>query len=185
MTSTAIIVLGMHRSGTSAVARTLGLCGATLPRESLPPNEHNETGYWEPEAVVRLHDEFLSDNASWFDDVGALPPNWHNSQLASAYAERLGEALEDAYGEAALWVVKDPRLCRLLPLWRGVLDQLKVAPLVVLPVRNPLEVAASLSRRDNFTRSKSLLLWLRHFLEAEVASRDIPRSFVQIGRAHV
>lgn len=174
----AIIVLGMHRSGTSAVARVLGLCGGALPREALPADEHNETGYWEPAAVVRLHDELLSASGSLFHDVAAPSPRWHDSELASAYGRRLGEALEQAYGDRPLWVVKDPRLCRLVPLWRRVLGELKVEFLPVIPVRNPVEVAASLGRRDGFSQSKCLLLWLRHFLEAEAATRGLPRTFV-------
>ena len=117
----------MHRSGTSAVARVLGLCGATLPRGALPPNEYNETGYWEPEAVVCLHDELLAALGSRFDDLNALPAGWHLSPLVAAYAPRLGQVLEEAYGDAPLWVIKDPRLCRLLSLWRVVLDELGVA----------------------------------------------------------
>jgi hypothetical protein len=174
----AILILGMHRSGTSALARVLGLCGGTLPADILVPNEYNATGYWEPAAVVALHDELLRSAGSSFDDVGVPEPGWLASVATSPFVERLAQALEGAYGKEALWVVKDPRMCRLVPLWKQVLARLDVAPLVVIPVRNPLEVAASLAERDGFPAAKSHLLWLRHFLEAEVATRDLPRSFV-------
>jgi hypothetical protein len=174
----AILILGMHRSGTSALARVLGLCGGTLPRDTWSPDEHNTTGYWEPAPIVTLHDEILRSADSSFDDVGVPRPGWHSSVAASGFGERLAEALESAYGNAPLWVVKDPRMCRLVPLWEDVLARLEVVPLAVIPVRSPLEVAASLAERDGFPVAKSLLLWLRHFLEAEVATRGMRRSFV-------
>ena len=177
-TRRAILILGMHRSGTSALARVLGLCGGTLPRDTWSPDEHNATGYWEPATVVALHDELLRSSDSSFDDVGVPEPGWFSSVAASSFGERLAEALEGAYGKEPLWVVKDPRMCRLVPLWRDVLARLEVTPLAVIPVRNPLEVAASLAERDGFPVAKSLLLWLRHFLEAEVATRGVRRSFV-------
>ncbi len=120
----------------------------------------------------------LRSAGSSFDDIGVPEPGWQSSVAASGLGKRLAEALEGAYGAAPLWVVKDPRMCRLVPLWKEVLARLEVVPLAVIPVRNPLEVAASLADRDGFSVAKSLLLWLRHFLEAELATRGMRRSFV-------
>ena len=86
--------------------------------------------------------------------------------------------LQDEYSTSPLFVVKDPRISRLLPLWFAVMAELQVAPAIAIAVRNPLEVAASLKARDGFTTTKSLLLWLRHALEAEQHSRHRPRSIV-------
>ena len=82
------------------------------------------------------------------------------------------------FGDAALFVLKDPRICRFVPLILSILDELEVCAVAMLPLRNPLEVVSSLAERDGLTRSKSLLVWLRHVLEAEYYSRAIPRCFL-------
>ena len=138
----------------------------------------NELGFWEPEAVVVAHEAFLRNIGSSWDDVGALPDGAFVSAAARELRQELGLLLHEEYGASSLFVVKDPRISRLLPLWFAVLAELHVAPAIAIAVRNPLEVAASLKRRDGFTTTKSLLLWLRHTLDAEQHSRDRPRSIV-------
>ena len=86
------------------------------------------------------------------------------------------------YGDSTLFVVKDPRLCRLLPLWTDALERLAARPAFVITTRNPLEVAGSLKARDGFSGTKSCLLWLRHLLDAERDSRGFARVFVSYER---
>jgi hypothetical protein len=175
----AILVLGMHRSGTSALTRILNLSGAALPDRLVEPSQTmNETGFWEPREVVDFHDEVLAAAGSAWDDVLGFPTAWFESTAAAAFRDRLDDIIGREFGGASLLVVKDPRLCRLLPLWRPVLAARGLAPLAVIPIRNPLEIAASLEKRDGFGEGKSLLLWLGHFLAAEYATRDLPRCFV-------
>ena len=56
---TAYLVLGMHRSGTSAVTQLLALAGASLPANVMPGDEHNEKGYFEPWKIAIFNDERL------------------------------------------------------------------------------------------------------------------------------
>jgi hypothetical protein len=84
----------------------------------------------------------------------------------------------DEYGDSPLLVLKDPRLCRLVPLWLRVLEAGKIEARFVLPVRNPLECAASLSASYGTPTSVGLLLWLDYFLAAERDTRALPRCFV-------
>ena len=128
--------------------------------------------------VVHAHDAFLRDIGSSWDDVAALPDGAFVSAAARELRQQLALLLREEYGASPLFVVKDPRISRLLPLWFAVLAELQIAPVIALAVRNPLEVAASLKARDGFTTTKSLLLWLRHTLESEQHSRGRPRSFV-------
>ena len=174
----AILVAGSHRSGTSALARVLSLLGCDLPKHLIPPLDGNELGFWEPEAVVLTHDAFLASIGSSWDDVGALPDGAFVSAVARELRQQLTLLLHEEYGTSSLFVVKDPRISRLLPLWLAVLAGLQIEPAIALAVRNPLEVAASLRARDGFTTTKSLLLWLRHTVEAEQHSRGRPRSIV-------
>ena len=175
----AVVVLGMHRSGTSAIARVLSLLGLSLPRTPMGPSPGNELGHWgESERIRSVHNELLASAGSAWDDVLPFPHSWQHSPLADEYRSRMVEVVEAEYPGPAPFVLKDPRICRLVGFWISVLDQVGVRPAFVLPLRNPLEAAASLARRDGFTDSKGLLLWLRHVLDAERDTREQPRAFV-------
>lgn len=175
----AVLVVGSHRSGTSALARVLSLVGCDLPKHLNPPVEgDNELGFWEPDPVVHAHNAFLASIGSSWDDPAALPDGAFVSAAALELRQQLGLLLPEEYGTSPLFVVKDPRISRLLPLWFAILEQLQVAPVTAIAVRNPLEVAASLKARDGFTTTKSLLVWLRHTIESELHSRGRPRSIV-------
>src|SRR4051812_17161745 len=176
----ALVVLGMHRSGTSAFARVYNLLGAELPRTLLSPDDFagNPLGFWEPLEIVRLHDELLDAVGRTWHDFSPLPASWFSSELVRSYEPRLAEVVREEYGDAPLFVVKDPRISRLVPLWRAVLDRAGATPAFAIVLRNPLEVAASLKERDTFGPTKSLLLWLRYVLDAERATRGQPRTIV-------
>jgi glycosyltransferase involved in cell wall biosynthesis len=175
----AVVVAGMHRSGTSAVARAMSLFGFDLPKDIYPPRYDNPLGYWEPRRVIEAHDAFLEAVDFSFDDVLPLPDGALDSEAARALEARLLEILADDYGDSRHFIVKDPRICRLVPIWLRVLRRFEAEPSFVLVLRNPLEVAASLkARRSAPSGTKSLLLWLRHVLEAERDTRGHPRSFV-------
>ena len=174
----AILVLGMHRSGTSALTRVLGLCGAALPGRILGPTPANIKGFWEPPEIVAIHDELLAALSSDWDDPSEFPLDWLNSPSAAAFKKRLRSTFSDIFGDQDLVVLKDPRICRFVPLWISILKSLAITPVFVIAVRNPLEVAASLKARDRMPEAKALLLWLRHFLEAERYTRKSTRCFI-------
>jgi hypothetical protein len=75
----------------------------------------------------------------------------------------------------AVALIKDPRQCRLLPLWTALFERRPFQVAVVLAVRHPEAVAASLVSRDQLPLDRALLLWLSHTLEAERATRQLPR----------
>ena len=168
----------MHRSGTSAITRVLTLLGADLPRTVSAAGQDNEPGFWEPFEIVQAHDRLLREAGSSWDDVSPIDADWFDSPAAREFEDELVELLSANYGKSRLFVVKDPRVCRLIPLWLRVLARFESDPSFVITVRNPLEVAESLRRRDGFTSQKSQLLWLRHVLEAERATRSLPRTWV-------
>lgn len=174
---TAIVVAGMHRAGTSALTRMLGLLGAELPRR-MGSGADNEPGFWEPLEIVRAHDALFQEAGSRWDDVSPFTEEWLPAETVERYEATMLELLEDEYGDAELFVLKDPRICRVIPFWQRVLERFGATPLFVLQFRNPLEVADSLRRRDGFSSLKAQLLWLRHVLEAERFTRGRPRTFV-------
>lgn len=171
---TALVVLGMHRSGTSSVAGALTLLGAAAPRTLMPPAADNPRGFWESNVVMDLDDALLAEAGSSWSDWRPLP---RTPDPASTRA-RLVAALQTEFGEADTIVLKDPRMCRLFPAWRDALDVAGYRPLIVSPLRSPSQVAASLSARNPISRDQGLRLWLRHVLDAEVASRGLPRHFM-------
>ncbi|KAF1719075.1 hypothetical protein [Pseudoxanthomonas wuyuanensis] len=174
----AILVLGMHRSGTSALGGALARLGVTSPRTKLPPASDNPKGFWESAELLKFNDQILSASGSRWNDWGKLNEDWHRSLLADEFVERLRPVFHHEFGDAPLVFIKDPRICRFAPFWLRALDALGYRSKVLIPLRSPLEVADSLAARNGFGRTYSLLLWLRHVLEAEASTRNIPRAFV-------
>ena len=172
-----ILVLGMHRSGTSAITRVINLLGAKLPERLMGAAESNQRGHWEPASLVAAHDELLRAGGSSWDDLAHFDLDAVPAEARSAFRERILEILGDEYGRDADILVKDPRICRFLPFWAEILAAYGVAPKVVIPLRSPLEVAGSLTARDRMDPVYGQFLWLRHSLDAERDSRGMPRAF--------
>ncbi len=178
----ALLVVGMHRSGTSAVARMLSLLGAALPEHVMGTEYRgrpgNEAGHWEPERLVDLHDEMLAEAGSHWDDWRRFDPTKLGPERLSHYGSAIARLIAEEYGDASLFVLKDPRLCRFVPLYEEILGGMGIAPRFVLPHRNPVSVLDSLATRDDMTASYASLVWLRHVLDAEEATRGKPRVFL-------
>ena len=175
----AFLVFGMHRSGTSSVTRLLNLAGCELPKTLMSPDRCNETGYWESRPIMDLNDEILMSAGSTWDDWRPFDAGWYMSPAAHEYRERACEVLSEEFGDSRLFVLKDPRMCRLSSFWIEAIGTYGAEPLVVSPIRSPLDVAASLEARDGFDPSAGYLLWLRHVLDAEKATRGLKRAWLR------
>jgi len=173
-----ILVLGMHRSGTSAVTRCLNLLGAEVGNKLLPPAEDNRSGFWEHADVVAIHEALLKELGRAWHDARALPEGWLRSAAARKARGKLARLISDEFDAGSLWAVKDPRLCRFVPLWREVLLESGLDAVALLVVRHPAEVARSLNVRDGLRCGTTCLNWLEHFVEAEIATRGMPRSLL-------
>ena len=92
-TPRALMVLGMHRSGTSALTRIFSLLGADLPKNLLPSSPANKTGYWESQDLMNIHDQVLSSGGSTWDDWRAFNPDWFNSPSAGYFKKQILEVL--------------------------------------------------------------------------------------------
>ena len=172
---TLTFVLGMHRSGTSALARTLGLLGHRLPEGIVPANTHNETGFWEPEAMVRANDEILRLHQRFWADPKPLDLSIGQPDAAKAVAEA---AVAEHFAHPAGLVLKDPRLSLTLPYWVNAFSSFDRVR-VVIALRNPLEVARSLQRSAGVRLDHALRLWQTYTLEAERHSRGMERRVVR------
>lgn len=170
-----VLILGMHRSGTSALARVLNLLGADLPTHLMRANAANKAGYWESATICALNDDLLSAIGSSWYDVSCLDKNWLGSDEVRKFIPRAISAMQSEFDASKLFILKDPRICRLVPFWLDIIHEVGTQSRVILPIRNPIEVAASLRKRDGFPLELSHLIWLRHVLDAEASSRGVPR----------
>ena len=178
----AVLVVGMHRSGTSAVTRVLNLLGCALPRTVSEGALDNVSGFWENPAIRDLNDE-ISNLPEPHGTAGRrFNPRWYSTPVADGLRDRAQTILENELEAERLFVLKDPRFCRLLPFWIDAAREFGAEPLVVCPIRNPLDVARSLEARDGVDPYVGLLMWLRSVLEAEATSRNLTRAFLRYER---
>ena len=140
--------------------------------------EINPRGFFESQPIYHLHERILSDLGSSWQDLAPLPPAWLESELARTFVHEMAALVGEEFGDAPLFVLKDPRISRLVPFWLKVLDELAIDPVFVLPYRNPLEMADSLNQAESIDRQRGLLIWLNSVLHAEYESREFPRSIV-------
>ncbi|HET7061628.1 MAG TPA: hypothetical protein VFI43_05570 [Nitrosospira sp.] len=176
--SSALIILGMHRSGTSLLAGLLSQVGVVMGKRLYAPQKGvNEKGFWEHEDIVDTHDELLLMLNSQWDDVLPWPEKWWESEAVQPFIARLLAYVRRDFSNADVWALKDPRMCRLLPLWLPILTREPIRPVFICMNRNPFEVVGSLQKRDGFSREKGLVLWLNHALSAERYSRGYSRVF--------
>ena len=176
-----LLVVGMHRSGTSALTRVLSLLGAELPQRLSDAAQDNPTGFWEPLDIVYLHDAALASLDSSWDDPCSIPTPWFDSLPAKEYQEKIAEFLTANRADNSLYIIKDPRTSRFIPLWVDSLRNLHTEPYFIICYRHPDEVAASLRKRNGFSRTKSYMLWLRYTLESERNTRGYKRCFCGYG----
>lgn len=174
-----ILVLGMGRSGTSLLTRILSLCGAGLPERLLGPDPGNPAGYWEPLAALEINEAFLARfGSSWYDPTLQLQYEISiTDQDRQAYVSQIYDFLT-SYSRLPLLVIKEPRITALFRFWFEAIQRAHLILKIVVPVRHPREVAASLAARDGVSAELSNVLWLKYNLLAEWHSRPFPRVFV-------
>jgi hypothetical protein len=119
----------------------------------------------------------VSAGSGW-DDWLPTSPTFYGSELENNFLKEATFVLAREFGEEPLILIKDPRICRILPFWKKLFGAIDYDLKIVIPVRSPAEVALSLRNRDGFPLHKGLLLWLRHVLDAEADSRDTIRAIV-------
>jgi hypothetical protein len=174
MSKWAIFVLGMHRSGTSAVAGVISTLGVGMPAHLMPAHATNPKGFFESDLIMHVSDAMLAAAGSTWDDWRSLDL----SRLDETCETKAMDAVVEEFGDSPFACIKDPRHCRLAPVWFAGAEQAGFAVRVLLAFRHPLEVAQSLRKRDNLGIAHALLIWLRHVVDAEYFSRGRPRSFV-------
>lgn len=171
----AVLVVGMHRSGTSMAGGILARRGVYFGDELVPGWTDNPAGFYEDRDVLTLHNDYLiSITSRWNDPRPMTAERLHRGDVRQ-FQDQLRELLVRKFSGASVWGVKDPRLSRLLPLWRPVLDDLNVDARVVLMARSPFEVSESLRKRSGISAVLADVIWRAYIVEAELNTRDLPR----------
>jgi len=173
-----LVVIGMHRSGTSASTGALRCVGVQLGKKLYSGHRDiNAKGYFEHSDIADTNDEVLLRLGSSWDDVLIKQEAWWKREELIPFATKMRSYLRRDFSNSLLWAVKDPRVCRLLPWWLDIFAAEGISPHFLFVVRSPDDVYLSLKRRDGFSQEKSFMLWLLHYLEAEAGSRRYPRVF--------
>ena len=143
----------------------------------MPETSANPRGYWESVPIMELNDTILnSANSDWLD-WRPFKPGWEKNPCYSDFVNQGRAVLKEEFGSSPFFIMKDPRCARLAPFWLDVFAHEDVTPCIVIPIRNVLEVANSLTSRNGFHRDFACLLWLRHVLDAEFDTRGLNRAF--------
>lgn len=167
-----IIVLGMHRSGTSIVARLLNMMGAYFAPEgaAMPPTPDNPKGYWERNDIVVLNEGILANLGATWNRISQLDLSKVSEGLQQEFDKQAGTILQGLDANRP-WMAKDPRFCLLLPLWLRLLE----VPVFIYVYRNPIQIAQSLRSRDGFSMHFGIALWEKYTLQALKHSTGFPR----------
>jgi glycosyltransferase involved in cell wall biosynthesis len=159
-----ICVLGMHRSGTSLISGLLKLLGVYLGPEQhlMKPNDFNPKGFWEHRFLTDLNDEILARLGGSWDAPPPFAAGWASAPELADLRQRARALIREEFSGHRFWGWKDPRTCLTLPFWQ----RLAPAMQYVICLRNPVDVARSLERRDGFSFEKGVNLWLAHVKSA-------------------
>lgn len=178
MKQTCIVVLGMHRSGTSALTGTLNLLNIDLGSELMKANFANEKGFFENSYLMRFNDKLLRKVGSSWNDI-FFDYDLKKDLITEDDLNELKNIFIQEFNKSTLFAIKDPRICYLFPVYEKVLKDLNIDIKVLLPYRYPIEVAQSLEKRNGFSIERGVALWLNHFLYAEYYSRSYKRCFLK------
>ena len=174
-----ILILGPHRSGTSLVAKSMTCLGAALGERAEWYGPDNPSGFWEHQDVLAINEAILRElNRTW-DDIAPLDSSLEvwlaMSPNAIALQRAAKELLRSELAAHSVFAIKEPRMCRLLPFWGSVFHAVNADVSVVHVARFPVDVAASLHRRNNMPMNVGLAVWAEHTRAARAnVDRDWP-----------
>jgi hypothetical protein len=177
-----VVVLGMHRSGTSAITRGLEVLGVELGDELMPPAPDNEAGFFEDREINALNVELLRSLGHDWHTLAPITSSEWKSVSIKPLQERAMQVMRVKMRDRKSFGLKDPRLARVLPFWKSVFQKLDLVPRYVIAVRNPLSVAKSLESRNQISAEKSYYLWLQHVVFSILETRGSKRLVVDYDR---
>lgn len=177
--SKVVVVLGMHRSGTSAIARSLEVLGIRLGDALHPAASDNPKGFWEDVDCLQINEQLLASVGSAYDRLHAAWGDPGQSEQFQALKARAVRTVMSRLREhGGTWGFKDPRTCRFIGFWQSVFREVDCDVSYVVAIRNPVSVAASLAGRNGIHPARSYQLWLQHVVPAVVETGGARRVVV-------
>ncbi|MDD5410515.1 MAG: glycoside hydrolase family 99-like domain-containing protein [Methylobacter sp.] len=178
-----IVVLGMHRSGTSAITRALQVMGVELGDRLMQSFEgNNSKGFWEDVDLNTLNMEMLSALGSDWYHLAPIEPSDVEFLRKEGYFLRATVLLRQKVSSTSIFGFKDPRVAKLLPFWKEVFSHCQFDVSYVMTVRHPLSVVQSLAKRDIIEAGQSYLLWFVHVITSLISSAGDKRVLVDYDR---
>ena len=174
-----IIVAGVHRSGTSLLTGVLSFLGAQPPSNIVAAGKYNLKGFWEPLEILRLNESIFDELQTNWEDWRQIDFNLWSVERRAYYKDQIKRLIAEEYPDAMFFVLKEPRLTRLIPLYHEALTEMGIDVVYALSLRAPDDVVGSI-RTANPLKSKNgaYLLWLRYIFEAEFDTRAHRRVIV-------
>ena len=175
-----VFVLGMHRSGTSALTCGLAALGVDLGDRLMDPVPgNNDKGFFEDLDIFAINEEIFKvlNDASW-SSLQAIDPDDLRVRSLDSLKVRASHLLRSKHESSPIFAVKDPRFAKVLPFWLDVVSSLNLSPSFIISLRNPLSVAHSLQKRDQLDEIRSHYLWLQHLLLSIKLTSNLPRLVV-------
>ena len=173
-----IVVLGMHRSGTSLVTKSLEILGVDLGASLLPPAADNPKGFFEDSDINRLNIDMLNAIGLDWDSTRFVTKTDVEALFDQGFFDRAAALLHGKLSQGSIFGFKDPRASKLLPFWQKVVLTEKIQTKYIVVIRNPISVAKSLEARNGFDKRKSFLLWYSHQLQILMSIGGIDLTFV-------
>jgi hypothetical protein len=166
---TCVLVVGMHRSGTSATAGVLSQLGLGAPSgdDLTPATRRNALGHFESKRLTGFNDQLLERLGGSWSAPPPVEPEWRTAEELGPARLEAAALLASTFPDSP-FVWKDPRNCVVLPFWTSVIRPPVAA---VFVYRDPVAVARSLRTRNGFGLTHGLALWER-YVRAAVTSLD-------------
>jgi len=162
---TCVLICGMHRSGTSAIAGCLQLLGYNTGKSMMPATPENPKGYFENIKCWQLNERLMSMLGVSWDQVDSYNSD-HAFIRDKMYLFEIEKIIAQDFLNSNDILIKDPRISILLPYWIEALEKLNYRVVVVVPFRSPISVCFSLNKRDGFSVEKSAFLYSNYLLRA-------------------
>jgi len=175
-----ILIIGPHRSGTSAFSGVLSELGVTFGSQLLSPSFDNPKGFFENEEVVKINDQILRlFGFEWYTSSPLPDHFWKDSRVKDIQSKAL-QLLEKEYSSESIFAIKDPRISLTFPFWERAIrewnEKTSIVPIII--IRSPEYTVSSLMKRNEFNKQTSESTTLLHLLSAEKVTRHLNRYII-------
>lgn len=171
---TCVVVLGMHRSGTSVLAATLQALGVSFGNRLIAPGPDNPKGYVENVDLLHANIALLESFGLDRDGLlGELPVDWLTDPKTETFKKEIRAIIVEQFADAYIFGFKDPRISILLPAYLEVLSDLGISVRCVVAVRSIAEVAASLAKRNSFSFYKSIRAYQYYYRMIDMYTQSV------------